>query len=75
METWKIAQPILVMVMMQIANAWVNILYELALKDGMNCSIIVAYRYVFATVFISPLALIIERFFLFILLLMLLFKF
>ncbi|XP_027919618.1 WAT1-related protein At1g68170-like [Vigna unguiculata] len=61
METWKIAQPILVMVMMQIANAWVNILYELALKDGMNCSIIVAYRYVFATVFISPLALIIER--------------
>lgn len=61
METWKIAQPILVMVMMQIANAWVNILYELALKDGMNFSIIVAYRYVFATVFISPLALIVER--------------
>ena len=44
------------MVLVQVANAWVNVLYKLALNDGMNLSIIVAYRYVFATAFIAPLA-------------------
>jgi len=56
-------KPILLMVLVQVANAWVNVLYKLALNDGMNLSIIVAYRYVFATAFIAPLAFIVERFF------------
>nr|KYP63126.1 Auxin-induced protein 5NG4 [Cajanus cajan] len=54
-------KPVLLMVIVQVANAWVNVLYKLALNDGMNLSVIVAYRYVFATVFITPLAFIIER--------------
>ncbi|KAG5000570.1 hypothetical protein AAZX31_08G180700 [Glycine max] len=54
-------KPILLMVLVQVANAWVNVLYKLALNDGMNLSIIVAYRYVFATAFIAPLAFIVER--------------
>ncbi|KOM54022.1 hypothetical protein LR48_Vigan09g268100 [Vigna angularis] len=54
-------KPVLLMVLVQVANAWVNVLYKLALNDGMNLSIIVAYRYVFATVFIAPLAFLIER--------------
>lgn len=56
-------KPILLMVLVQVANAWVNVLYKLALNDGMNLSVIVAYRYVFATAFIAPLAFILERFF------------
>ncbi|KAK8469083.1 hypothetical protein PHAVU_006G210100 [Phaseolus vulgaris] len=54
-------KPVLLLVMVQVANAWVNVLYKLALNDGMNLSVIVAYRYVFATLFISPLAFLIER--------------
>jgi len=66
MEKWNVVhalKPVLLMVLVQVANAWVNVLYKLALNDGMNLSIIVAYRYVFATAFISPLAFLIERFF------------
>jgi len=58
-------KPVLLLVIVQVANAWVNVLYKLALNDGMNLSVIVAYRYVFATLFISPLAFLIERFFFF----------
>ncbi|KAK7412100.1 hypothetical protein VNO78_03547 [Psophocarpus tetragonolobus] len=64
MDMWNVVhtlKPVLLMLLVQVANAWVNVLYKLALNDGMNLSIIVAYRYVFATAFIAPLALLIER--------------
>ncbi|KAK7328223.1 hypothetical protein VNO77_22325 [Canavalia gladiata] len=54
-------KPVLLMVVVQVANAWVNVLYKLALNDGMSVRVIVAYRYVFATAFIAPLAFLIER--------------
>ncbi|KAL2342145.1 hypothetical protein Fmac_010085 [Flemingia macrophylla] len=63
MDTWNVVhalKPVLLMVIVQISNAWVNVLYKLALNDGMNLSVIVAYRYVFATVFIAPLAFLVE---------------
>lgn len=54
-------KPTLLMVLVQIAFAGVNVLYKLAVNDGMNLRVVVAYRFVFATAFIAPLALIVER--------------
>ncbi|CAK8530251.1 unnamed protein product [Lathyrus sativus] len=54
-------KPTLLMVMVQIAFAGVNILYKLAVNDGMNLRVVVAYRFIFSTAFIAPLAFIIER--------------
>ncbi|GAU43321.1 hypothetical protein TSUD_390190 [Trifolium subterraneum] len=54
-------KPTLLMIMVQIAFAGVNILYKLAVNDGMNLRIVVAYRFIFATVFIAPLAFFLER--------------
>ncbi|KAI5448503.1 hypothetical protein KIW84_015784 [Lathyrus oleraceus] len=53
-------KPSLLMVMVQIAFAGVNILYKLAVNDGMNLKIVVAYRFIFSTAFIAPLAFFIE---------------
>ncbi|EXB97306.1 Auxin-induced protein 5NG4 [Morus notabilis] len=49
------------MVVVQFVFTGVNVLYKLAANDGMNLKVIVAYRLVFATAFILPLALFIER--------------
>lgn len=57
--------PALLMVLVQVAFAAVNVLYKLAANDGMNLKIIVAYRFIFATAFMAPLAFIVERFGLF----------
>ncbi|MFS7919432.1 hypothetical protein Hanom_Chr03g00212631 [Helianthus anomalus] len=59
--------PVLLMVVVQMASAGVNVLSKLAANDGMILSILVAYRFVFSTAFIVPLALLVERsgFFLF----------
>ena len=57
-----VLKPALLMVMVQVANAWVNVLYKLAVNDGMSLRVVVAYRYIFATAFIAPLAYILERF-------------
>ncbi|OIV91554.1 hypothetical protein TanjilG_08966 [Lupinus angustifolius] len=51
---------VLLMVMVQIAFGGVNVLYKLAVNDGMDLRVVVAYRLVFATSFIAPLALILE---------------
>ncbi|EXB97309.1 Auxin-induced protein 5NG4 [Morus notabilis] len=60
-EALHALKPALLMVVVQIAYAGVNVFYKLAANDGMNLRIIVAYRFVFATAFILPLALFIER--------------
>ncbi|KAF4384957.1 hypothetical protein F8388_010555 [Cannabis sativa] len=56
-------KPALMMVVVQIAYAGVNVFYKLAANDGMNLKIIIAYRFVFSTAFILPLAFFIERHF------------
>ncbi|XP_054800137.1 WAT1-related protein At1g25270-like [Prosopis cineraria] len=53
-------KPAMLMVVVQIAYAGVNVLYKLAVNDGMNLRVVVAYRFIFATVFIAPLALVLE---------------
>ncbi|MED6198369.1 hypothetical protein PIB30_065711 [Stylosanthes scabra] len=59
---WKVAKlPILLMVVAQVANSWAYVLYKLAVNDGMSQRVVVAYRYIFPTAFISPLAYILER--------------
>ncbi|EEF31412.1 WAT1-related protein At1g68170 [Ricinus communis] len=52
---------VLVMVTIQVAYTAVNVLYKLAASDGMSVRIITAYRFIFATAFMVPLALIFER--------------
>ncbi|KAI4318483.1 hypothetical protein MLD38_032181 [Melastoma candidum] len=55
------ATPVIVMVINQMWSGGVNIFYRLAAQDGMNLRIVVAYRFLFATAFLFPLALVIER--------------
>ncbi|XVF00751.1 hypothetical protein REPUB_Repub04eG0028400 [Reevesia pubescens] len=54
-------KPPMVMVLVQVIFAGVNVVYKLAANDGMSLRIIVAYRFMFATVVMVPLALIFER--------------
>ncbi|XP_074565672.1 WAT1-related protein At1g09380-like [Curcuma longa] len=49
------------MVLVQVVFAGVNLLYKLALNDGMDVMVLVAYRYIFAAAFTTPLAFFIER--------------
>jgi len=51
----------LMMVVVQVAFAGVNILYKLAASDGMNLSVVIAYRFMFATALLAPLAFFLER--------------
>ncbi|KAL8553640.1 hypothetical protein ACS0TY_002082 [Phlomoides rotata] len=53
--------PILLMILVQFTLAIVNIVYKLALNDGMPPSILVAYRFMFGAAFIVPVALFVER--------------
>lgn len=55
-------KPVLLMVLVQIAYSSVNVLYKLAINDGMSIRIVTAYRLIFAVVFTFSLALIFERF-------------
>lgn len=52
----------LIMVVVQTAFAGVNVFYKLAANDGMSLRVIVAYRFLFATAFMVPLALLFERY-------------
>ncbi|KAF8404426.1 hypothetical protein HHK36_009311 [Tetracentron sinense] len=54
-------KPAMVMVVVQIVFAGMNVFYKLATNDGMNMRILVAYRYLFATAFVAPLAFFLER--------------
>ncbi|XVE94009.1 hypothetical protein REPUB_Repub01dG0243400 [Reevesia pubescens] len=54
-------KPAMLMVVVQIVFAGVNVLYKLAANDGMSLRVIVAYRFIFATAVMVPLALIVER--------------
>ncbi|CAB4267554.1 unnamed protein product [Prunus armeniaca] len=54
-------KPVLLMVAVQFSFAGVNVFYKLATNDGMSSRILVAYRFIFGTAFLLPLALIFER--------------
>lgn len=54
--------PLLIMVLVQFEFAGMNILSKLALDSGMNPYIHVAYRQMFASVTLGPLAYFIERY-------------
>ncbi|XP_077239682.1 uncharacterized protein LOC143880576 [Tasmannia lanceolata] len=54
-------KPVAIMVVVQIVFAGVNIFYKLAVMDGMSLKILVAYRSIFGTVFLGPLAFFVER--------------
>lgn len=64
MQNYKVAdgmKPVMVMVLVQILFAGMNILYKLVADDGMNFTILIAYRMMFAAAFMLPLALVFER--------------
>jgi len=54
-------KPALLMVGVQIVFSACNIIYKLAIHDGMSIIVIAAYRLAFAAVTTIPLALIFER--------------
>ncbi|KAF6163661.1 hypothetical protein GIB67_036121 [Kingdonia uniflora] len=54
-------KPMLVMMVVQFSFAGVNVFYKLAINDGMSMRVMVAYRYIFATVVIGPIAFFVER--------------
>ncbi|KAM5574671.1 WAT1-related protein [Rosa sericea] len=54
-------KPVITMVAAQIAYAATGIFYKLAADSGMNLNILVAYRLMFSSAIIVPLALILER--------------
>ncbi|KAK4254343.1 hypothetical protein QN277_009739 [Acacia crassicarpa] len=51
----------LLMVIVQIVYAVANILLKMAANDGMSLTVLVAYRFLFSTCFLAPLALFFER--------------
>ncbi|KAL6345966.1 hypothetical protein AAG906_025246 [Vitis piasezkii] len=53
-------KPAMTMVVVQIIFGGLNIMYKLARNDGMSMKILVAYRNIFATAIMVPLALIFE---------------
>ena len=57
-EGWK---PAMLMVVSQIAATCLNVLYKMVIENGMSLRVMMAYRFMFATLFIAPLALILER--------------
>ncbi|TKY59553.1 WAT1-related protein [Spatholobus suberectus] len=54
-------KPDILMVFVQIAFAAVNVMYKLAINDGMSMSIASAYRLAFASAFSVPVALLFDR--------------
>ncbi|KAK7255812.1 hypothetical protein RIF29_29234 [Crotalaria pallida] len=54
-------KPALLMVLTQITSASTNMLYKVALNDGVSIRVVTAYRLTFATAFAVLLALIFER--------------
>lgn len=52
---------VLLMVLVQAATAVATLLYKMALGSGMSSSVLVAYRLIFGSAFMVPLALVVER--------------
>ncbi|KAL6651660.1 hypothetical protein ACP70R_010585 [Stipagrostis hirtigluma subsp. patula] len=61
MGAGEVAKPVAAMVVVQVVFAGVNIFYKLAVCDGMDMRVLVAYRYLFASAVLAPMAYFIER--------------
>uniref|UniRef100_A0A453DJH6 WAT1-related protein n=1 Tax=Aegilops tauschii subsp. strangulata TaxID=200361 RepID=A0A453DJH6_AEGTS len=55
-------KPVAAMVVVQFVFAGVNIFYKLAVSDGMDMRVLVAYRFLFASAVLSPIAYFVERY-------------
>ncbi|CAN8238791.1 unnamed protein product [Cochlearia groenlandica] len=60
-KIWREMKSVTAMVVVQIAGAGLNILFKLSMEDGMNPSVLVAYRLFFATLLMLPLSFIFQR--------------
>ncbi|XP_058735690.1 WAT1-related protein At1g68170-like [Vicia villosa] len=58
---WQGLKPDVLMVFVQISIAAVNIIYKLAINDGMSMRVATAYRLIIAAAFTIPIALIFDR--------------
>lgn len=54
-------RPMMMMVTVQLALTGVNILYKLVGSNGVSLPILIAYRFLFASATVVPLALVLER--------------
>ena len=54
-------KPVLMMVAVKVAFAGTSILFKVVAEDGMNLSVLIAYRTLCASVFMVPLAFFMER--------------
>lgn len=64
-DIWNVLhelKPAIIMLAVQAIFAGINVLYKIAASDGMNLSILVFYRFLFATGFIGPVAFFAERY-------------
>ncbi|KAI4299036.1 hypothetical protein L6164_032531 [Bauhinia variegata] len=57
----KELKPVMSMVLVQTAYAGMTILYKMADEDGMNLEVLISYRMMFASAFMVPLAVVVER--------------
>ncbi|KAJ4827759.1 hypothetical protein Tsubulata_020858, partial [Turnera subulata] len=57
----SMGSPGLAMFLVQIAFAGINIVYKMAMNDGMSMRVLVAYRLIFGAAFMIPVALVVER--------------
>ncbi|MCL7033413.1 hypothetical protein MKW94_011014 [Papaver nudicaule] len=57
-QKWK---PVLAMIAVQIISTGMTVAYKLAINDEMNLRILIAYRSLFASLFICPIAFFVER--------------
>ncbi|TKY48134.1 WAT1-related protein [Spatholobus suberectus] len=54
-------KPAILMVLVQVPYAGVSIMFKLVANDGMSLSVLMAYRYIFASLFMVPLAYFVDR--------------
>ncbi|KHM98775.1 Auxin-induced protein 5NG4, partial [Glycine soja] len=54
-------KPAILMVLVQVPYAGVSILFKLVANDGMSLRVLMAYRYLFTSVFMIPLAYFVDR--------------
>lgn len=56
------ARPTAAMVALQFVFSALQIFIKLALNDGMDARVLVAYRFMFAAAFLCPIAFVVERY-------------
>ncbi|KAK8566154.1 hypothetical protein V6N13_021225 [Hibiscus sabdariffa] len=63
-KLWEMVEKgkvVTVLLVVQAALAGVIVFYKLAVVDGMSMRVLIAYRFIFATACVTPLAFVFER--------------